>query len=1075
MSEESRATEVDTHGWLWRLVRAFITGPLSPLLLFVSAAAGIAAIAATPREEEPQIVVPMADVLVSFPGASAAEVEKLVATPLERLLWQVDGVEHVYSVSRRDGAVVTVRFFVGEDRERALVRITSRIEAHRDEVPPGVTGWVVRPVEIDDVPIVALTLWSPTADEGALRRVAEEMLARLDGVPDISRTRVIGGLRREVRVELDPEALAARALSPADVVEHLRAADASLEAGSFSRADRSTLVLAGPFVGTSSEVADLAVGSFDDQPIRLGDLARVVDGPEEPTSTSRITFGQGRTSAERPAGESFPAVTLALSKQKGTNAVRVAERILEKTEELRREVLPSDVRLEVTRNYGHTADEKVDELLGHLLLAIITVVALVAYALGWREGLIVAAAVPVTFALTLIVNMLSGYTINRVTLFALVLVLGLVCDDPIVDVENIHRHFARRKLPPLEAVLYAVNEVRPPVIVATLAVILSFVPLFFITGMMGPYMRPMALNVPIAMAMSLLVAFTITPWMSYYILRSQYGKEEGHAEEGRVLRAYRRVLGVFLDRSRARLALALGIAGLALLALLLAVTGAVPLKMLPYDNKSEFSIVLDLPEGSTLEATDRAVRDLERHLARIPEVVDCESYVGTAGPVDFNGLVRRYNLRSAPNLADLRVNILGKKERTERSHEMVLRLRPGLERIAAAHGAAIKIVELPPGPPVLSTLVGEVTGPADCSHADLLSAADDVAGRLAREKGVVDVDVMSESPHERLDFAVDKEKAALHGVAPAEIVRTLRLALSGENAATVHEPGERNPLELRVTLSRAARSGESELGRIQVTGQGGDRVAIAELGTFTPVPADQPIYHKDLERTVFVLGEVAGRPPVEAVLSMQKSLADHALPKGIHARWSGEGEWQITLDVFRDLGLAFLGALAGIYVLLVVQTGSFTLPLLVMLAIPLGAIAILPGFYLLNLIVGQNVAGFASPVWFTATGMIGMIALAGIVVRNSIILIDFIQTRLSEGADPREAVLDSGAKRLRPIVLTALAAMLGAWPITLDPIFSGLAWSLIFGVLASTAFTLIVIPVVYLLALRRNRRLITHS
>jgi multidrug efflux pump subunit AcrB len=1062
---------------MWRLVRAFITGPLSPLLLFVAAAAGIVAMLATPREEEPQIVVPMADVLVSFPGASAEEVEKLVATPLERLLWQVDGVEHVYSISRRDGAVVTVRFFVGEDRERALVRITSRIEAHRDSAPPGVSGWVVRPVEIDDVPIVTFSLWSRTADQGDLRRVGEELLARLEQVKSISKSGVLGGLPREVRVELDPEALAARALTPAAVVEQLAAADAALAAGRFSRLDRDVLVLAGPFVGQSSEVAGLVVGAFDGAPVLLGDVARVVDGPEEPLTVSRITFGPQCGRSDVRAGESFPAVTLSLSKQKGTNAVGVAERILEEAQILRRDVLPSDMQLDVTRNYGHSADEKVDELFGHLLLAIVTVVALVAYTLGWREGLIVAAAVPVTFALTLLVNQLAGYTINRVTLFALVLVLGLVCDDPIVDVENIHRHFARRARPPLQAVLAAVNEVRPPVIVATLAVILSFVPLFFITGMMGPYMRPMALNVPVAMGMSLLVAFTITPWMSYHLLRPREGSavaggghvaQANHGEDGRLISAYRRLLGAILDRRGARLLLALGIAGLALFAAFLAASGAVPLKMLPYDNKSEFLAVLDLPAGSTLEATNRAVVDLERALADVPEVVNCQSYVGLAGPIDFNGLVRRYNLRAGPELAEVRVHLLPKAERAENSHDLLLRLRAGLEAVAARHSAELKLVEMPPGPPVLSTLVAEVRGPAARTHGELVAGAREVAARLELEQGVVDVDVMAEEPTTRLEFRVDKEKAALHGVVAADLVRVLRLALSGETAATVHEPGERGPLPLRVVLDRASRSGAAELGRLQVAGRSGALVAVAELGSFVEMPADQPIYHKDLERVVFVLGEVAGRPPVEAVLSMQSGLAQEPLPGNLEARWGGEGEWQITLDVFRDLGLAFLGALAGIYVLLVVQTRSFALPLLVMLAIPLGAIAIFPGFWLLNLVVGREVGGYGSPVWFTATGMIGMIALAGIVVRNSIILIDFVQSRLAEGSDPRQAVLDSGVQRLRPIVLTALAAMLGAWPITLDPIFSGLAWSLIFGVLASTVFTLFVIPVAYLLALQRR-------
>jgi multidrug efflux pump subunit AcrB len=1051
----------DEHGLLWKLVRSFVTGPLSPLLLLVSAVAGLAAVTLTAREEEPQIVVPMADVLVSFPGASAEEVEKLVATPLERLLWQVDGVEHVYSVSRRDGAVVTVRFFVGEDRERALVRIASRIDAHRDQAPPGVAGWVVRPVEIDDVPIVSLTLWSESQDGHALRRVGEEVLARLEGLPDISRTSVIGGLPREVRVELDPEAVAARGLSPLDVAGALRAADASLAAGAFDRADQRTAVLAGPFIGRSADVRELVIGAFEGQPVRLGDVASVVDGPVEPDAHVRITFGAQDRPAEAEQGRPYPAVTLAIAKQKGTNAVHVAERVLEKAEELKRDVLPDDVHLTVTRDYGETADEKVDELLMHLGLAIVTVIGLIAWSLGWREGLIVAAAVPVTFALTLLLNLLFGYTINRVTLFALVLVLGLVCDDPIVDVENIHRHFALRKRKPLEAVLFAVNEVRPPVIVATLAVVLSFVPLFFITGMMGPYMRPMALNVPVAMAMSLLVAFTITPWMSYYILRSQYGHEAHAPTEGPILRAYRRLMGVLLARRTARLALFGGIGALGLLAVWLALSGAVPLKMLPYDNKSEFGIVVDLPEGSTLEATDRCVADLERYLATVNEVTDFESYVGAASPIDFNGLVRRYNLRRAPNLADVRVNLAPKKEREERSHEILLRLRRDLEGIADDHQAALKLVEVPPGPPVLSTLVAEVVGPPERTHDELLGAAHEVAERLARYEGVVDVDLMAEDAHPRLDFVLDKEKAALHGVSTGEVVQTLALALSGARVATVHEPDERNPLVLRVTLGRPDRSGEVELGRLRMRGASGDLVPLAELGTFREVTEDQPITHKDLERTVFVLGEVAGLPPADAVLGMQSELEDDPLPGGITARWSGEGEWQITLDVFRDLGLAFLGALIAIYVLLVVQTGSFTLPMVVMLAIPLGAIGIMPGFWLLNALTARDVDGWSSPVWFTATGMIGMIALAGIVVRNSIILIDFIRSREAEGMGVREAVIESGVQRARPIALTAGAAMLGAWPITLDPIFSGLAWSLIFGVIASTVFSLVVVPLVY--------------
>jgi multidrug efflux pump subunit AcrB len=1064
------STEGTREGILQRIVRAFVTGPLSLLLLIVSAAAGAIAVLATPREEEPQIVVPTADVLVAFPGASAEEVEKLVATPLEKLLWQVDGVEHVYSISRRDGAVVTVRFLVGEDRERALIRLQSRIDANRDLVPPGVTGWVVKPVEIDDVPIVTLTLWSKTQGDDVLRRVAGELASRLDVVPDLSRTEVLGGRRREVRVELDPEAIAGYGLSPLEVARALHAADAAVSAGAFDRGNRRFEVVAGPFVGDRREVEQLLVGAYEGRPVYLRDVARVVDGPEETQGRVRLSFGPARAPEGVAPGTGFPAVTLALSKKKGTNAVKVAEEILAEARRLEREVLPEGVHMLVTRNYGETANAKVNELLGHLTLAILTVIGLIAWALGWREGLIVAAAVPVTFALTLLLNLLAGYSINRVTLFALVLVLGLVCDDPIVDVENIHRHFRRGKRNPLDDVLFAVNEVRPPVIFATLAVILSFIPMLFITGMMGPYMRPMALNVPVAMAMSMLVAFTITPWMAYYLLKPLYGKAEAHAKEGGGLLAsvYRRTVGLFLDRRWARWAM-LGVI-LAALAVTgeIVLSGSVPLKMLPYDNKSELQVVLDLPEGATLEATDAAVGDFERYLATVPEVTDYEAYVGRPSPVDFNGLVRRYSFRTAPNLADLRINLVPKEERSQQSHEIALRLRKDLEAIAARTGAKMKIVEMPPGPPVLATLVAEVRGAAATRYDDLIVAARDVEGRLAAETGVVDTDTMADDAHDRVDYRLDKEKAALHGVDTSAVVQTLALALEGRGVATVHEPNERQPLLLSLRLSRAQRSGAEELGRIGVKGSTGELVPLAEIGRFDRHPADQPIFHKDLYRTVFVVGEIAGRAPAEVVFAIQKDLKERPLAEGVEATWRGEGEWKITLDVFRDLGIAFAGALVAIYVLLVVETRSFLMPLLIMVAIPLGAIGIFPGFYLLNALGGGTVGGFGNPVWFTATGMIGMIALAGIVIRNAIILIDFVRHRVAEGEPLREAILESGVQRFRPILLTAAAAMLGAWPITLDPIFSGLAWSLIFGVLASTAFTLVVVPVAYFAVMRRK-------
>lgn len=1049
-------------GLVARIVELSLTGPLAPLVLVAAALAGVLALWLTPREEEPQIVVPTADVAVAFPGASAEEVEALVSTPLEKLLWQLEGVEHVYSISRREGAVVTVRFFVGQDRERSLVRLSAAIEAHRHAAPPGVSGWIVRPVDVDDVPIVALTLHSDTRDEGELRRVGEELLARLETVEDVSRSTILGGAPREVRVELDAAALASRELAPEDVRAALSRADAALVAGGFDRAGRRVEVLGGPFLQSAQDVGAVVVGVHGDAPVRLDDVARVLDGPSELDTSTHVAFGP------RGGGDlgRRPAVTLSFAKKRGTNAVAVSRALLAELERVRPLVVPADVGVLVSRDWGRTADEKVDELLGHLVLAIATVIALVCWALGWREGWIVAAAVPVTFALTLLVNLVAGYSINRVTLFALVLVLGLVCDDPIVDVENVHRHLARRALSPLRAVLVAVNEVRPPVIVATLAVVLSFVPLFFITGMMGPYMRPMALTVPVAMAMSLLVAFTITPWMAYWLLARRADgaapvPHEVAGGEGAFLRAYRSLVGALIDRRGPRRVLFGFLAVLAILAGWLVVGGGVPLKMLPYADKQDFELVVDLPGDATLEATDRAARDLEQALVQIPEVAHVTSYVGVAGPIDFNGLVRRYDLRRAPYLADLRVALCPKHERERKSHVIALAARAQLEDIAARHAARIKIVEIPPGPPVLATLVAEVHGSAERSPAELVLAARDVAARMAGLEGVVDVDVLADDAREVLEFRLDKEKAALHGVSAAGVASTLALASGGAAAATVHEAGERQPLAVRVTLPRAERSGEIELGQIGVRSNDGATVALAELGSFARRGADAAIYHKDLERVVFVVGEIAGRAPFDAVSTLQSGLEERPLPAGIAARWTGEGEWSLTLDVFRDLGLAFGGALVGIYVLLVLQTGSFALSLVVMAAIPLGLLGILPGFWILQWFASADVGAFHDPLWFTATAMIGMIALAGIAVRNSIILIDFAREREAAGIPLREAAIDAGVQRLRPIALTAGAALLGAWPITLDPIFSGLAWSLIFGLLASTVFSVLVIPYAY--------------
>ena len=738
-------------------------------------------------------------------------------------------------------------------------------------------------------------------------------------------------------------------------------------------------------------------------------------------------------------------------------------------------VIPSGVEINITRNYGETANDKVNELIEHLTLAVIIVVGLIGFVLGWREAIIVVAAVPITFALTLLINYLAGYSINRVTLFALILSLGLVVDDPIVDVENIFRHFKMRKEPPLRAVLTAVNEVRPPVILATLVVILSFVPMLFITGMMGPYMRPMALNVPVAMLMSMVVAFTITPWMSYHVLKSEYGKKEETfvLQRSLIYRFYRVIISPFLAKRGWAWLLIFMTVVLFSLSVLLPVTGRVPLKMLPFDNKNEFQIVVDMPRGTTLETTDAAVKALAGSLHTVPEVTNFVTFVGTASPMDFNGMVRHYYLRRGPDVGEIRVNLVKKDYRQQQSHAILLRLRKGLTRIGRAHGANIKLVESPPGPPVFATLVAEVYGRPEKSYQDLIAAAGHVRKLMDSEPGVVDVDDTVEADQFKYLFVVDKVKASLSGISNEIIGATMRLAEEGYSpgedmplsiaagSGVLHTSRDLNPVPIVLRLSRAQRSSLADLSQLSVKTAAGKMLRLVELGRFDEVLAAKTIYHKNLRCVVYVYGDVAGQSPVNAILGLESGLEKSPVAEGISVVWSGEGEWKITLDVFRDLGIAFAGALLGIYILQVWQTGSYIMPLVLMVSIPLTVIGIMPGFWLLDVLGNHPVGGYSNPVFFTATAMIGMIALSGLADRNAILLIEFVHAALERGMSLKDALIESGAVRLRPIVLTSGAAMLGAWPITLDPVFSGLAWALIFGLVVSTAFTLILIPVIY--------------
>lgn len=1048
-------------GIISRIVQAFLSSRLSILLSIFVIGLGAAAVFVTPREEEPQIVVPIADVYVKAPGASAEEVEKLVTTPLERLLWQIDGVEYVYSVSRRGGALVTVRFFVGEDRERSLVKLHNAIMMNQDLVPSIVQSWLVKPVEIDDVPIVNLTLYSEIYGDHELRRIAEELFAQLSKLEDISRITLTGGRSREIRVELLRDRMAGYHVSPLEVYEALQGTDTSITAGSYHQENKEIVLRSDLFLNSPQDVSKVVVGVFDGRPVYLRDVARISDTPQEATVFSRIGFSnrylleQGSTLEEA----SYPAVTLALAKKKGTNAVKVARDIIQKVRDLEGRILPHGVSIEVSRNYGKTAQEKVNNLLGSLFFAVLTVVGLLAFTLGWREALVVALAVPFSFSLALFVNHLFGYTINRVTMFALILSLGLVVDDPITNVDNIQRHILRGDKDPKRATLEGVSEVLPPVIMSTLAIIVSFTPMFFITGMMGPYMQPMAINVPLTVTFSTLAALTVVPWLSYLLLKGHKGRTKGSAGPSRPY--YRTVISPLLESRKKMTLLVLTISALFVGTIILAALGKVPFKMLPFDNKNEFQIVLDMPEGTTLEGTDRVVREFEKALRGVPEVNHFVSYTGTASPMDFNGMVRHYYLRRGENLADIRINLADKRRREYQSHGVVLRLRKDLEEIAEKNDVKMKIVEVPPGPPVIATLTAEIYGSPDMTYDRLIAGADKVAEIMAKEPFVTDIDTSAEDFWEAMNFQLDKEKAALHGVSSEDVARILKLALSGESPANVHDEKERQPLPVKLILPRSSRSSTSALSEIPLKGSEGEMVALAELGQFVYRSQDQPIYHKNLKRVVYVYGEMAGPSPVDAVLNMKKTLEKSPLPGNIGVEWAGEGEWKITVDVFRDLGIAYAAALAGIFLLLVIQTGTFGISGLIMTAIPLTILGIIPGFWLLNLVFNIPVGEYQNPIFFTATSMIGMIALGGIVIRNSLVLIEFIQGATKKGLDLKEAILQSGAFRLRPILLTAGTTALGVWPILLDPIFSGLAWALIFGLFASTLFTLVLVPVVY--------------
>jgi len=1067
-----------THGKLGlagRIARYFINSKLTPLIMVFSILLGAFAVFETPREEEPQIIVPMMDVFVEMPGSTAKEVEERVTTPMEKLIWEIPGVEYVYSTTRPGLSMAIVRFKVGEKEEDSIVKLYNKLYSHFDLIPPGASKPLIKPRSIDDVPVLALTFWSDHYDGYTLRRVVSEVERDVKSIDDVSSTQVIGGEQRQIRVLLDPAKMAGFGVAPASILGVIERANQRLQVGAFAAANQEYRVETGDFLRNADEVGQVVVGVSGGQAIYLRDVAEVRDGPSEPTNY--VLFGPGRgakVNASSDPGE-FPAVTLTVAKRKGKNAMVVADRVLEKIEKLKGTVIPSAVNVTVTRNYGETAQEKSNELLKHLLLATLSVAALIALALGWRSSVVVLAAVPVTLALTLFLYFIYGYTLNRVTLFALIFSIGILVDDAIVVVENITRHFhlpENRNRPVAEVAVEAVDEVGNPTALATWTVIAAILPMAFVGGLMGPYMRPIPVGASVAMLFSLFIAFVISPWAALRMLsRDNAHPAEGEeSQEGWTTRLYRRVMTPLLVDAKKRRLFLVGVVLLLLLVMTLPLLKIVRVKMLPFDNKSEFQVIVDMPEGTTLEQTARVTREVARRIAREPEVVNYQVYAGTAGPFNFNGLVRHYFLRRGSNQADIQVNLLAKGERSAQSHDIAKRVREAIDPIGTQYGAKLKVAEIPPGPPVYQTLVAEVYGP---DYGQQIEVARQVRDQFKKTPGVVDVDWTVEDPQPQYRFVVDKEKAALHGVSAEQIAQTLRLALSGAEVGLAHQPREKEDVNIVLELPRAERSSLNDLGEIRVASTTGALVPLSELTRVDPDTIEKSIYHKNLKRVVYVTGDVAGKEesPVYAILSLSKSLDKIRGPGGytierystqipfltdqVKMKW--DGEWQITYEVFRDLGFAFAVVLVLIYVIVVAWFQSFRVPLVIMAPIPLTLVGILPAHALLG-------------AFLTATTIIGFIAGAGIIVRNSIILVDFIELRRRQGMPLEEAVVDAGAVRFRPMLLTAAAVVVGAFVILFDPIFQGLAISLMAGEVASTLLSRMAVPVLYYLHARREEQ-----
>jgi multidrug efflux pump subunit AcrB len=1045
-----------------KIAKAFIKSKLTPLIVLASLLLGIFAVVVTPREEEPQIVVPMIDVMVAYPGASAKEVEERVTKPMENFLWEIKGVEYIYSIVKPGMNLTIVRFYVGEDMETSLVKLYNKLMSHYDRVPPGVSQPLVKPKSIDDVPIATFTFWSSRYSGYELRRVAHEVCEEVKKDKDVSETSVIGGQKRQVRILLDPARLKAYSASSFQIIGALQKANFILPSGAFSSGNREYLVETGAFLKDIDEIGALVIGVAGGKPVYLRDVAEIKDGPEEPSNYVFMGLGpeaekKGISASYSKSGQ-YQAVTMALSKKKGANASKVADEAIKKITALKGRLIPSDIEVTITRDYGETAKEKSNELLEHLLIASLSVVVLIAFALGWREAIVVAVAVPVTLSLTLLINYLYGYTLNRVTLFALIFSIGILVDDAIVVVENIHRHFRLHKIDTLTAVA-AVDEVGNPTILATFTVIAALLPMAFVSGLMGPYMRPIPVGASAAMIFSLLIAFIVSPWMSYKVLRNV--KPSGHEEAGKLYGFYEKILGPLIDDRKKRTAALAVVLMLLGLSLLLIPLKGVKLKMLPFDNKSEVQIIVDMPEGVTLEESAALAREMGEYIKTVPEVTDFQSYTGTAAPYNFNGLVRHYFLRSGSNVVDLQVNFVGKGERKAQSHDIAKQMRPELKKIADRYHAKLKVAEIPPGPPVLSTLVAEIYGP-DIKRQTAI--AGDVKSIFENTDGVVDVDWYVEDDQKKITFEVDREKAAQDGVTTEAVAQSMRTAIGGATAGLVHLESEKEPVELLLRMPLQERSEIASLREVSVPSANGSLLTLSELLKVRDGIEDKTIYHKNLKRVVYVTGDVAGtaESPVYAILKMRDAIKKLRLAEGYELKqyasvqpWlentysmKWDGEWHITYEVFRDLGIAFAAVLVLIYILVVAWFRNFVTPLIIMAPIPLTLVGILPGHWIFG-------------AFFTATSMIGFIALAGIIVRNSILLIDFAQMEWRDCGGLRNALIKAGAVRFRPIALTAAAVVVGSFVMLFDPIFQGLAIAMMFGAVAATALTLVAVPLLY--------------